>query len=142
MDPLKCPRKPWGALIVPGLYQMNMGERRKGWALMGLEAASLVAALTYRASSNDWKDQYDRLTNPNDDFDRYFNGAKDRRTWSNRFLAVAGLVYAYNWIDVMWEGRGLPLNMNVADPRPRPRLQMGVGVDQGGNSVLQMVHRF
>jgi hypothetical protein len=125
--------------VVPGLYQLNMGARRKGWVLMGLEAASLVAGLTYRASSNDWKDQYDRLTNPGDDFDRYINGANDRRKSSNRYFRVAALVFVYNWFDVLWEGRSLPLNLKLAEPR---RLQFGAGVDQGGNSVLQMVHRF
>ena len=125
--------------VVPGLYQINMGERRKGWILIGLETASLVAGLTYRASGNDWKDQYDRLTNPGDDFDRYIKGANDRRKSSNMYLKLAGLVYAYNWFDVLWEGRSLPVNLDVAEPR---RLQLGVGVDQGGNSVLQMVHRF
>ena len=130
--------------IVPGLYQMKMGDRRKGWVLMGLEAATLVAGLSYRSSSNDWKDQYDRLTYSRDDFDLYLNGAKDRRMWSNRFLRLAAVVYAYSWFDVLWEGRGMPINMKV-DPRQarrKPALKLGVGGDQSGNSLLQLVHRF
>ena len=130
--------------ILPGLYQMKMGERGKGWVLMGLEAATLVAGLSYRSSSNDWKDQYDRLTNPRDDFDRYLDGAKERRTWSNRFLTLAAVVYAYSWFDVLWQGGGIPINMK-ADSRQAsrlPALQLGVGADQSGSSLLQLVHRF
>ncbi len=130
--------------IVPGLYQMEMGERRKGWVLMGLEAATLVAGLSYRSSSDDWKDQYDRLTSSHHDFDRYLNGAKDRRTWSNRFLTLAAVVYAYSWFDVLWEGSGMPINMKVDQRRARrqPVMQLGVGTDQSGSSLLQLVHRF
>ena len=39
--------------VVPGLYQIRIGERKKGWGLLGVGAASLAGAIGYRASSND-----------------------------------------------------------------------------------------
>jgi len=89
--------------LVPGLYQLKAGKRRKGLLLMGMESASLIAGIGYHFSSNEWEDKYDNLgpNLPKEDYDFYFEGARDRRNWRNRFFWLAGVLYAYNWIDAI-----------------------------------------
>ena len=127
--------------LVPGLYHLQVGDKRKGWSLVALESASLLAAIGYRISSNDWKDQYDDLQAglPQSEYDRYFNGAQDRRDWSNRFLWLAGAIYAYNWVDVLWLRNRATLG--AREPVSRP-LELAAGLSHDGTALLQVAHRF
>ena len=124
--------------LIPGLYQFKTGGRRKGLALMGLETASLVAAIAYRSSSNDWYSEYGKLS-PGDDFDNYFNEASSRRTWSNRFFWLAGALYAYNLVDVILMGNGQMMAVRPEEPSP---ITVGMGVGRSGRTMLQLVHHF
>lgn len=127
--------------LVPGLHQYKMGQRRKGLSLMVLETASLAAGIIFRLNSNDWKDQYDSLGagRPQIDYDYYFDGANDRRRWSNRFFWMSGALYAFNLIDVLWS-QGQPA-MSV-QTRPRVPFELGMGMNRSGQTMLQVVHRF
>jgi len=127
--------------LVPGLYQLRTGERRKGLALMGLETVSLVAGIGYHFSSNEWEDKYDNLgpNLPKKDYDFYFEGARDRRNWSNRFFWLAGALYAYNWIDVMWTDSSPMMSLSARSGVP---LALGLGLNRSGQALLQMTHRF
>ena len=125
--------------LIPGLYQLKTGEKNKGWTLMGLEAVSLIAAISYRIDSNNWFDQYHELET-GQNFDYYFDGAQSRRRWSNRFFWLAGAVYVYNLADVFMLGKGMA--MSASPPRaPRP-LALGLGLNREGMALLQLVHRF
>ena len=126
--------------VIPGIYQMQIGETTKGRVLLGLEAAALIGGFAYRSSSNDWLDQYNALnkSNPESEFDRYFKEAQDRRSTSNRFFWVAGALYLYNWADVLWMGSA-PRFASV----DRPRTQVGMTfADRGQQPLLQLRHRF
>jgi len=125
--------------LVPGLYQLRTGERRKGLALMGLEAASLMAGISYHFSSKDWENEYQKLDSPTDDFDYYYKEARDRRNWSNRFFWLAGALYAYNWIDVMWTDSSPMMSLSARSKVP---LALGLGLNRSGQALLQMTHRF
>lgn len=127
--------------VAPGLYQLRVGEANKGRIIAGLEVASLVAGFAYRTSSNDWERKYDALTqdDPESSFDFYFEGASDRRRWSNRFFWLAGAVYAYNWMDVLWlGGSARPLRSATY----QPDLQFGMGLASDGQPMLQLTRRF
>ena len=122
------------------LHPSEMGQRRKGFSLMVLETASLVAGIAFRLNSNDWKEQYDSLNDPQSEyFDYYFDGANDRRRWSNRFFWLSGALYAFNLIDVLW-AQGQPA-MSV-QTRPRVPFELGMGMNRSGQTMLQVVHRF
>ena len=43
------------AALVPGLYQLKMGEKSKGWSLIGLEAVALIGAIAYRTDSESFR---------------------------------------------------------------------------------------
>lgn len=124
--------------FIPGLYQMKMGNSRKGWTLLALDGAALVAGIGYRMNSNDWKDRYDRLPTgtAQSDFDYYFNEANDRRKRGNRLLWLAGALYAYNWVDVLWMGSG------GTRFKKSPQPTIGLGFDREGNAMLQLSSRF
>jgi hypothetical protein len=125
--------------LVPGLYQIKSGKRGKGWTLLGLEAAALAVGVGYRISSNDWLDQYDRLPQNTEAavFDSYFDEASNRRSTGNRFLWIAGALYAYNWIDVLWTRSN---SAGMAQTLPSTRLDLGTS-SQGGPLVV-LRHRF
>ena len=125
--------------VIPGIYQKQIGERTKGWALLGLETVALIGGFTYRSSSNDWLDQYKALdaSFPQSEFDRYFNEAQDRRTMSNRLFWVAGALYIYNWADVLWMGSAPRLASTAG-----PRTQVGIGLADRGQPLLQIRRRF
>ena len=127
--------------IFPGIYQMQTGAKRKGWMMLGVEAASLIGAIAYRTSSNDWYDQYQNL--PNDtspsDFDFYYTEASDRRATSNRLFWIAGAVYVYNWIDVLWMGGTANLASSTSAPRT---LGLGLRQNSSGTPMLTMAHSF
>lgn len=127
--------------LIPGLYQLKTGGRRKGLVLMGLETVSLVAAISYRTSSTDWKEKYDELGpgRPQADYDFYYDGASSRRTRSNRFFWLAGALYAYNLVDVIWMGGSQTLAIRSGEPSP---MTVGMGVGRDGRAMLQVVHRF
>jgi hypothetical protein len=125
--------------VIPGIYQKQIGERTKGWALLGLETVALIGGFAYRSSSNDWLDQYHALDTsfPQTEFDRYFNEAQDRRKMSNRLFWVAGALYLYNWADVLWMGSAPRLASTAG-----PRTQVGVGLADRGQPMLQIRRRF
>ena len=126
--------------FIPGLYQMKMGDERKGWTLLALDGAALAAGIGYRMNSNDWKDRYDRLPagTAQSDFDFYFNEANDRRKRGNRFLWLAGALYAYNWVDALWMGNG---GMSYKKSQ-QPMINLGLGFGREGNAMLQLSSRF
>jgi hypothetical protein len=104
------------AMLVPGLYQYQFGDKRKGFGLLGAEFTALIVGMGYRMSSNDWMDQYDNLGlgRPQTDFDYYYKEADQRRTMSNRAFFIAGAIYAYSLFDVLWmQDGGLPLSLEL-----------------------------
>ena len=104
------------SMLVPGLYQYQFGDRRKGFGLLSAEFAALIVGVGYRMSSNDWMDQYNNLGPglPQTDFDYYFKEADQRRTTSNRAFFIAGAIYAYSLFDVLWmQDGGLPLSLEL-----------------------------
>lgn len=127
-----------GLGLVPGLYQIKTESPVKGWALLGLETASLAAAIGYRVNSNDWKDSYDSLEpgTPQSEFEFFFQKASDRRRTSNRLFWVAGALYAYNWVDILW-GRKAAMHMHRT-----PRWQAGLSLSRQGSPMLGLRHRF
>ncbi len=128
------------ATLIPGLYQYRMGSKKKGLVLLGAEFASLALGIGYRASSNDWFDQYKKLPDGSsqDDFDFYFTEANDRRSISSRFFLLAGALYAYNLVDVMWMGGG-GMSMDARVQRP---LSLDLGLDLDGSPLLKLTRRF
>ena len=125
--------------VIPGLYQMRIGETRKGWALLAAQAVSLTSAFAYRSSSNDWYDQYQNLQAGllESDYTFYFTKAQDRRTTSNRLFWLAGALYVYNWVDILWLGGASGM---AYQPPPTSRLTVGVG--DGLQPLLRLTHRF
>lgn len=124
--------------LIPGLYQLKMGDKTKGWSLIGLEAAAFIAGIAYRSDSNDWKDTYDNLPAglPEERYAFYFDGAQDRRNRSNRLFWLVGAIYAYNLVDVMWLDSGQTMNLR------RSSLPLELGLDRDGRTALQWVYRF
>ena len=126
--------------LVPGLYQYHMGNKVKGLSLLGVEVASLALGVGYRLSSDDWFTQYEDLgpgLSPTD-YDFYFNEASDRRSWSNRFFLIAGALYAYNLVDVMWMGGDqMPMSARVDK-----KMDLGLGLNNDGRPMFNLVHRF
>ena len=125
--------------VIPGVYQMRIGETRKGWALLAAQAVSLTSAFAYRSSSNDWHDQYQNLQAGllESDYMFYFTKAQDRRTTSNRLFWLAGALYVYNWVDILWLGGASGM---AYQPPPTSRLTVGVG--DGLQPLLRLTHRF
>ena len=125
--------------VIPGVYQMRIGEIRKGWALLAAQAVSLTSAFAYRSSSNDWYDQYQNLQAGlfESDYTFYFTKAQDRRTTSNRLFWLAGALYVYNWVDILWLGGASGM---AYQPPPTSRLTVGVG--DGLQPLLRLTHRF
>ncbi len=125
--------------VIPGVYQMRIGETRKGWALLAAQAVSLTSAFAYRSSSNDWYDQYQNLQAGllESDYTFYFTKAQDRRTTSNRLFWLAGALYVYNWVDILWLGGASGM---AYQPPPTSRLTVGVG--DGLQPLLRLTHRF
>ena len=126
--------------LLPGLYQINQGRTGQGWAILGVEAAALIAGLAYRANSNDWHDTYRNLSAglPERDYAFYFDGAAERRSKSNRFFWLAGAVYAYSWIDALWRGPG----QDYARLDRPAKWQVGMGLDPDGGALFKLVSRF
>lgn len=125
------------SVFVPGLYQYHMGDKRKGLALLGAELTALTLGIIYRNDSNSWFDSYKELppgTAPSV-FDDRFNKASDLRSWSNRFFLLAGAIYAYNLVDVMWMGGGMSM-------RPQSKLSLDIGIAGKGAPLLQITRRF
>lgn len=125
--------------VIPGVYQIGIGETRKGWALLAAQAVSLTSAFVYRSSSNDWYDQYQNLQAGlfESDYTFYFTKAQDRRTTSNRLFWLAGALYVYNWVDILWLGGASGM---AYQPPPTSRLTVGVG--DGLQPLLRLTHRF
>ena len=125
------------SVLVPGLYQYHMGDKRKGLALLGTELAALTLGIIYRNDSNSWFDSYKELppgTAPSV-FDDRFNKASDLRSQSNRFFLLAGAVYAYNLVDVLWMGGGMSM-------RPQSKLSLDLGIAGKRAPLLQITRRF
>jgi hypothetical protein len=127
--------------VIPGLYQYRIGEKRKAWMLMAAEAASLIGGFAYRSNSNDWYDQYKALQAglPQSEYDRYFTEAQDRRDRSNRLFWLAGALYVYNWVDVMWLGEGAKMAYTLPSA---PRFHVGMGWTDDRKPLLRLTHRF
>ncbi|MBA72974.1 MAG: hypothetical protein CMO73_09905 [Verrucomicrobiales bacterium] len=126
--------------LLPGLYQYHTGKRAKGLSLMGLEIAALSLGVSYRISSDDWFAKYESL-GPDltqKEYDFYFEGASDRRTSSNRFFWLAGALYAYNLVDVMWMGGDGVSSVAQTDNK----LDIGLGFAASGYPLLNIMHRF
>jgi len=125
------------SVLIPGLYQHRMGDKTKGLGLLGVEAAALTLGIIYRIDSNNWFDSYNELppgTAPSV-FDDRFNKASDLRSWSNRFFLLAGAVYAYNLVDVMWMGGTMPMNAKRS-------FSLDLGFGGKGAPLLQFTRRF
>ncbi len=125
------------SVLVPGLYQYRMGGKRKGLGFMGVELTALTLGMIYRSDSNSWFDAYNELppgTAPSV-FDDRFSKASDLRSWSNRFFLLAGAVYVYNLVDVMWMGGGMSMNT-------QKRISLDVGIGGERAPLLQITHRF
>lgn len=105
--------------IMPGLYQLRLGETRKGWGLLGASSAALIGGIAYRSNSNDWHDQYRNLPAglPESDYTFYFTKAQDRRTSSNRLFWLAGALYVYNWVDILWLGDAASMAQHAPSTR-------------------------
>ncbi|MFH1571782.1 MAG: hypothetical protein ABIL09_27580 [Gemmatimonadota bacterium] len=134
------PQVPLQLALVPGMYQLRTEQKRKGWLIAGVEAGALVAGFAYRSSSNDWYDQYQNLPAglPQSEYDRFYNGAADRRTSSNRFFWLAGATYLFSWVDAVWMGGGAP----SLPPNREARLQAGMKLSADGQPLLQLVRSF
>ena len=129
--------------LIPGMYQLRSGQKRKGLSLMLAEAASLVAGLGLRVSSNDWKDRYDAYRGPDEDYlVELGEGMQNRRRWSNRFFWLAGALYAYSWIDALWVPGSPGMMAQPRIPSRSPSLALGLRIDPGTWTGLQLVHRF
>ena len=123
---------------LPGVYQYKTGSTWKGLGLLGLELATLGGGIAFRISSDEWYDTYSKLSpglSP-DRYDYYFNGASDRRTMSNRLFWLAGALYAYNLIDVLWMGN------DRGGPNLSRKLSLGVTSRVDGAPLLQLTRSF
>jgi len=132
---------PRSIALVPGMYQMKVGEKRKGWALLASDAVALIAAIGYRTNSNDWKDQYNNLPAglPDSQYEFYFSRAEDRRKTSNRLFWLAAAIYAYNWADVLWLGESAKM---MAHTSPDRSTQFGLSATSEGDPLFGIQHRF
>ena len=119
----------------------RIGESRKGWALLVSSGASLIGGFASRSNSNDWYDQYQNLPAglPESDYTRYFTKAQSLRTRSNRMFWLAGALYLYNWVDILWLGDAA----GVAYQAPSSTgLTVGLGAASGSQPMLRLTHRF
>ena len=117
--------------LIPGLYQLRVGAPGKGWTLLGLETAALAAGVLCRIQSDNYYDNYHGLDGRYkvEEFDRQFDQASTWRRRSNRVFWLAGAVCAYNWIDVLWLGKG-------------PSLESGMEMSSQGVPLFQLAYRF
>ena len=126
--------------LVPGLYQYQMGEKTKGLLMLGAEALTLTLGVVWRIDSNNWYDSYNLLVKGTavEEFTVRFNKANDLRSRSNRVFWIAGALYAYNLVDVMWMGGdAMPMNARV-----EKKIELGVGFDADGRPTFNLVRRF
>jgi hypothetical protein len=126
--------------LVPGAQQFRLGQRLKGLTLLSVGTASLAAGVGYRFSSNDWKDQYDNLSAglPAGDYSYYFEEANSRRSRSNQLFWLAGAVYAYHFIDLLWmRNSGMPMA-----GQERPRFEVTVASQVSGAPSLLLTCHF
>jgi hypothetical protein len=127
----------WVSALVPGLHQYHAGKRAKGLTLIGLESASLAAAVAYRLSSNDWQDRYDKYSGADVDYVvQLGEGMQSRRRWSNRFFWLSAGIYAFNLIDVRWAQR------RAGEFIEAPTLDVGMSLDGQGQPLLCLVRTF
>ncbi|MBI2503185.1 MAG: hypothetical protein HYW07_08110 [Candidatus Latescibacteria bacterium] len=117
--------------LIPGLHQFKLGAPGKGWTLLGLEAASLTTGVLCRIQSDNYYENYHGLDGRYsvDEFDRQFDRASTWRRRSNLAFWLAGAVWAYNWIDVLWLGKG-------------PSLESGMEMSSQGLPLFQVAYRF
>ena len=125
--------------LIPGLYQIESGEKKKGWAILAASVASFAFGVGYRANSNDWLDRYNDLEAGllQSDYDFYFDRASDRRSTSNRLYQLATALYVYNWVDVLWLGQAAGLRSVHARP-----FDVGLRSARDGQPLLTFTHRF
>lgn len=117
--------------LIPGLYQFKLGAPAKGWALLGLEVASLGAGIWCRVQSDNYYQNYHGLGTgyPQQEFDRQFDQANTWHQRSNRAFWLAGAVCAYNWIDALWLGKA-------------PALGGSLEMSSQGLPLFQLAYRF
>ena len=133
--------------VIPGLFQARIGETRKGWGLLAASGASLIGGFAYRSNSNDWYDQYQNLPAglPESDYTFYFTKAQDRRSLSNNLFWLAGALYVYNWVDILWLGNAAGVAYQAP---PTTRVHVDLGWDSGGSQnpggmpLLRLTRRF
>ena len=126
--------------VIPGLYQTRIGETRKGWGLLAASATSLIGGFAYRSNSNDWYDQYQNLPAglPESDYTFYFTKAQDRRSRSNNLFWLAGALYVYNWVDILWLGDAAGVAYQ-APPSTGLHVDLGFTARQ---TLLRLTHGF
>lgn len=123
---------------VPGLFQLRTGAAVKGRTLMAVEGIAIVAGISLRLNSRDWYDVYQSYEGSDAGyFDKTFNTARSRRQWSNRCFWLAGALYGYHWVDLLWLGGTQRVQADLAAV---PSLALGAG--SRGDLQLQLVHRF
>ena len=125
--------------LIPGLYQIESGEKKKGWAILAASVASFAFGASFRADSNNWLDSYNDLEADllQSQYDHFFDGASDRRTTSNRLYRLAAALYVYNWVDVLWLGQAAGLRSVHAQP-----FDVGLRSARDGQPLLTLTHRF
>ncbi len=126
--------------VIPGLYQTRIGETRKGWGLLAASGVSLIGGFAYRSNSNDWYDQYQNLPAglPESDYSFYFTKAQDKRSRSNNLFWLAGALYVYNWVDILWLGDAAGVAYQ-APPSTGLHVALGINTKQ---PLLRLTHRF
>jgi hypothetical protein len=117
--------------LVPGLYQFKLGAPGKGWTLLALETLALTAGVISQVQSANYYDNYHGLDSRYtvEEFDRQFERANTWHRRSRAALLMAGGVFAYSWIDVLWLGKGAPL-------------EGGMELSSKGFPLLQLAYRF
>jgi len=127
--------------VIPGVYQIGIGDTRKGWAILATDAACLFAGMLYKRSSNDWLDEYRALSGQTPStYDRYWNEAQDRNDWSRQLYWLSVAIYIYSWVDVLWLGDAVGMAYQES---PARGLQAGLDFGSNGSKpLLRLTHRF
>lgn len=90
------------SLLLPGWGQLYNRQPVKAGAIVGAEAATLAAALTFQIRAMRADDRYDRLTNG--DFESVHDKQVSNRRWRDIFLWAALAVHLVNVADAFLSG--------------------------------------
>ena len=87
--------------LVPGLVQLDRGERMKGWTLIGLEAAFLATALEFQLASGALHGEaLGELSGGSFTVGQRFSEQSAQfARWRNGFLVAAAAVWAFSFVD-------------------------------------------